>query len=94
MTLMYAIVILVGLMIPARIRFLSYSKGHNGSDMTRDLIVKNIKDKKSSVLWKFLYIIIINLHTPVLFLMLFIGNSSFNLFNLGFMFFFIVFGAS
>lgn len=74
MCLMYSIVVLVGLMVPARLRFLSYENKHGGSDMTKDMIVKNLKDKNSSVLWKFLFKIIINIHTPVLFLMLFIGN--------------------
>jgi len=94
MCLMYSIVVLVGLMIPARLRFLSYDNRHKGSDMTKDMIVKNLKDKHSNVLWKFLFIIIINLHTPVLFLMLFMGNSNFNLFQLGFMFFFVIYGSS
>ena len=79
-------------MIPARLRFLSYESRHRGSDMTKDMIVTNLKDKDSSVLWKFFFII--NIHTPVLFLMLFMGNSNFNLFQLGFMFFFVVYGSS
>ena len=41
-----------------------------------------------------MFLIIINIHTPVLFLMLFMGNSNFNLFQLGFMFFFVVYGSS
>jgi hypothetical protein len=44
MCLMYAIVVLVGLMIPARLRFLSYKSKHRGSDMTKDMIVENVKD--------------------------------------------------
>jgi hypothetical protein len=94
MCLMYSIVVLVALMIPARLRFLSYERKHRGSDMTKDMIVLNVKDKNASVFWKFLFIIIINIHTPVLFLMLFMGNSNFNLFQLGFMFFFVVYGSS
>jgi hypothetical protein len=37
-------------------------------------------------------LIAVKLHTPVLFLMLFIGNQNFNLFQLGFMAFFIIYG--
>jgi len=48
--------------------------------MTKDMILRNIKNPDSSVIWKFMFIVIINLHTPVLFLMLFMGNSNFNLF--------------
>jgi hypothetical protein len=80
MCLLYTIVVLLGLMIPARLRFLSYDIRHHGSDMTKDMIVRNIKNPESSVIWKFMFIVIINLHTPVLFLMLFMGNSNFNLF--------------
>lgn len=62
--------------------------------MTKDIIVRKIKDKNSSVLWKIMFMMIINLRTPVLFIMLFIGNQNFNLFTLGFMIFFVAFGAS
>lgn len=80
MCLLYTIVVFLGLMIPARLRFLSYDSRHRGSDMTKDMIVRNIKNPDSSVIWKFMFIVLINLHTPVLFLMLFMGNSNFNLF--------------
>lgn len=94
LALIYLIVILVGLMIPARQRYRSYSSSHNGSSMTKDMLVKNIRDAKSSVVWKILFIVAVRLHTPVLFLMLFMGNQNFNLFQLGFMTFFILYGAS
>jgi len=80
LTLIYSIVILVGLMIPARLRFIHYDDKHSGSDMTKDMLVKNIKDANSSVLWKIIFIMAVRLHTPVLFLMLFMGNQNFNLF--------------
>lgn len=35
-----------------------------------------------------------NFKIPVLYLMLFIGNQNFNLFQLGFMMFFVLYGAS
>jgi hypothetical protein len=62
--------------------------------MTKDMFLKNIKDAKSSVVWKIMFILAVRLHTPVLFLMLFMGNQNFNLFQLGFMTFFIIYGAS
>lgn len=62
--------------------------------MTKDMLVKNIKDTKSSVIWKIMFILAVRLHTPVLYLMLFMGNQNFNLFQLGFMSFFIIYGAS
>lgn len=63
--------------------------------MTKDILVRNVKDANSSILWKIVFILAVRLHTPVLFLMLFMGNSkNFNLFQLGFMFFFIAYGAS
>ena len=58
--------------------------------MTKDVLVKNVKDANSSVFWKIMFLIAVKLHTPVLFLMLFIGNQNFNLFQLGFMAFFII----
>ena len=60
--------------------------------MTKDVLVKNVKDANSSVFWKITFLIAVKLHTPVLFLMLFIGNQNFNLFQLGFMAFFIIYG--
>lgn len=60
--------------------------------MTKDVLVKNVKDANSSVLWKIMFLIAVKLHTPVLFLMLFMGNQNFNLFQLGFMAFFIIYG--
>jgi hypothetical protein len=60
--------------------------------MTKDVLVKNVKDANSSVFWKIMFLIAVKLHTPVLFLMLFIGNQNFNLFQLGFMAFFIIYG--
>jgi hypothetical protein len=71
---MYVVVVLVGFMIPARLRHIAYAQSHNGSEMTKDMLVKNIKDSKSSVLWKIMFILAVRLHTPVLFLMLFMGN--------------------
>jgi hypothetical protein len=61
-------------MIPARNKFIQYDDTHNGSDMTKDMLVKNIKDANSSVFWKIIFIMAVRLHTPMLFLMLFIGN--------------------
>ena len=46
--------------------------------MTKDVLVKNVKDANSSVFWKIMFLIAVKLHTPVLFLMLFIGNQNFN----------------
>ena len=60
--------------------------------MTKDVLVKNVKDANSSVFWKIMFLIAVKLHTPVLFLMLFIGNQNFNLIQLGFMAFFIIYG--
>ena len=60
--------------------------------MTKDVLVKNVKDANSSVFWKIMFLIAVKLHTPVLFLMLCIGNQNFNLFQLGFMAFFIIYG--
>lgn len=74
------ILILVGLMIPARFRFKAYSDANDEHDMVTDKIIQKIKDENSSVLWKILFIVIVYLRTPVLFLMLFIGNQNFNLF--------------
>jgi hypothetical protein len=62
--------------------------------MIADLMVERINDRNSSILWKITFIILVNIRTPVLFLMLFIGNQNFNLFQLGFMLFFVAFGAS
>jgi len=42
--------------------------------MTKDMLVKNIKNANSSVFWKIIFIMAVRLHTPMLFLMLFIGN--------------------
>ena len=58
------------------------------------MLVKNIKNANSSVFWKIIFIMAVRLHTPMLFLMLFIGNQNFSLFQLGFMFFFVAYGAS
>jgi hypothetical protein len=90
----YITVMLVGMMIPARLRINHYISTHKGSSMTKDTLVKNVKDANSSVLWKLVFVVAVRLHTPVLFLMLFMGNQNFNLFQLGFMFFFIAYGAS
>lgn len=62
--------------------------------MLKDMLIIKIYDAQSSVLWKIVFIMAVHFHTIVLFLMLFIGNQNFNLFQLGFMFFFIAYGAS
>ena len=85
---------IVGLMIPARLRFIAYDDKHRGSDMTRDVLIKNIKDENSSAVWKIVFIVANRLHIPVLYLMLFIGNQNFSLFQLGFMGFFVAYGTS
>lgn len=74
LSMLYIIVILVGLMKAAMIRLKHYEETHKGSDMTKDALLKNVKDANSSVLWKIIFIITVKLHTPVLFLMLFMGN--------------------
>jgi hypothetical protein len=77
---MYSIVVLFGLLIPARIRFKAYHEKHGGSDMLKDMLIIKIYDPHSSVLWKIVFIMAVHFHTIVLFLMLFIGNQNFNLF--------------
>jgi len=74
LSLMFSILILMGLMIPARLRFKAYDRHHNGSDMKKDLIVRKIKSSDSSILWKIFFVVIINMHTLVIFLMLFAGS--------------------
>lgn len=95
LTLMFSILILLGLMYPARQRFLAYERHHKGSDMQKDLIVSKIQDKHSSILWNIMFICILEMHNLVIFLMLFAtGSETFNLFQLGFMLFFVVYSAS
>lgn len=96
LSLIYSIVIFVGMMFPARLRLQHFLKTHSNrtKSMIADLMVERINNKSSSVLWKILFIVLVNIRTPVLFLMLFIGNQNFNLFQLGFMLFFVAFGAS
>ena len=74
LTVVYMTVVLVGMMIPARLRINHYRSTHKGSSMTKDILVKNVKDANSSVLWKLVFVVAVRLHTPVLFLMLFMGN--------------------
>lgn len=42
--------------------------------MKKDLIVRKIKSSESSILWKIFFVFIINMHTLVIFLMLFAGS--------------------
>lgn len=91
---MFSVLVMLGLMVPARLRYMAYDRHHKGSDMIKDLIVDKIKSASSNVLWKFGFIIIVSMHSIIIFLMLFAGNQSFNMFQLGFMFFFVAYSAS
>lgn len=91
---MFSILIMLGLMVPARLRYMSYGLHHNGGDMIKDLIVSKIKSPDSVVLWKLGFIFMLSMHNVIIFLMLFAGNQKFNLFQLGFMFFFVAYSAS
>lgn len=37
--LMFSILVMLGLMVPARLRYMAYDRHHKGSDMVKDLIV-------------------------------------------------------
>ena len=91
---MYSILLMAGLMIPASMRQEAYFKMNNGSDMMKDFLIDKIKDPDSNVFWKFLTIFLLQMQYIVLFLMLFLGQDKFNLFQIGFMIFFVVYGAS
>lgn len=92
--LMFSILVMLGLMVPARLRYMSYGRHHNGGDMVKDLIVRKIKSNDSLVLWKLGFIFMLSMHNVIIFFMLFAGNQKFNLFQLGFMFFFVAYSAS
>jgi hypothetical protein len=77
---MFSVLVMLGLMVPARLRYMAYDRHHKGSDMIKDLIVDKIKSASSNVLWKFGFIIIVSMHSIIIFLMLFAGNQSFNMF--------------
>jgi hypothetical protein len=92
--LMFSILVMLGLMVPARLRYMSYGQQHSGGDMVKDLIVRKIKSSDSLVLWKMGFIFMLSMHNVIIFFMLFAGNQKFNLFQLGFMFFFVAYSAS
>ncbi len=91
---MFSVLVMLGLMVPARLRYMSYGRHHNGGDMVKDLIVSKIKSPNSNVLWKLGFIFMLSMHNVIIFFMLFAGNQKFNLFQLGFMFFFVAYSAS
>ena len=48
--------------------------------MKKDLILKTIQNPESNVFWKILFVILLKLHTLIIFLMLFAGKKDFTLF--------------
>jgi len=90
---MFSGVLFTSLMIPAFINLRAYAKATE-VDKSQTFLTARIMSNEYSTFWKFLTIFLLNLHTYVLFTMLFIGASSFDMFQLGCMFFFITYTAS
>ena len=72
--LMFSILVMLGLMVPARLRYMAYGRHHQGGDMVKDLIVRKIKSPDSFIIWKLGFIFMLSMHNIIIFFMLFAGN--------------------
>ena len=71
---MFSILVMLGLMVPARLRYMAYGRHHQGGDMVKDLIVRKIKSPDSFIIWKLGFIFMLSMHNIIIFFMLFAGN--------------------
>lgn len=95
MAMLYLNLLLVCLMIPAKVRLNDYRATHPNKDMAFDFLSGKINDQEAAIGWSFLFIFLMNLHTVMLLVLVFFGQTgNFTVFQLGNMMFFVVYSAS
>lgn len=94
LSFIYGNLMLVALMIPAKCRLDEFRKAHPEKDMGMQFFIQKVTANEN-IIWCFLVMFLLNLHTIVLFLLVYIGYSDdFTLFQLISMFFFVFYSAS
>jgi hypothetical protein len=94
LAMIYLYLLLVIMLIPGRKAAQLQNAQIQQSDITQQFILNKVRDPSSWLLWKLMFLFSLKLHTPVLIFIWFFGSQQFNFFRLGFMLFFIIFGAS
>lgn len=90
---LYGNLIVVFFMIPAKIRLDNFRSQHKNKDIGQEFFDRKI-DNEKHLGWGLFFTALMNLHTLVLFMLVFIGSSGkFTLFNVLSMFLFVIFSA-
>lgn len=67
---------------------------YDETDYLKEAAFKKMKNKNTSIFWKFFFFFLKSVHTLALFMLFIMGMFKMNLYHMGLMFFFVVYSAS